>query len=309
MLESLLIFIALLIGYFFIPLKNKYIVLVNKLIDIQVILIITIMGYNFSIFAKNNDVIIEVINLSLIYTIIIFLTNIIALFILCNLINRNLKQKYIESNVNNKSISTNRFLLIIKSSKYILYLLSGYILGEILNIKITDYLDNLVFIILISLMFTIGAQLKLEEIPLSRIIKNKDAFIISIVVVLTSILPALFISIFLPIPIKESIMISSGLGWYSLSGVLNSNFLGEYYGIATFLIDFLREVIAIALIPIVKKYFSVEMVGYSANTAMDFSLPVIKDTYGMQIVPLAISVGLIMALITPTLLVLENMLL
>ncbi|APC96268.1 lysine exporter LysO family protein [Francisella frigiditurris] len=308
MFESLLIFIALLIGYFFIPLKNKHIGLVNKLIDLQVILIIAIMGYNFSIFTKNNDVIFKVINLSLVYTVIIFLTNIIALFILCN-INKNLKQKYIKNNVSDSSGLTNRFILIIKSSKYILYLIFGYILGEIFNIKITNYLDNIVFIILISLMFTIGAQLKLEEIPLSRIIKNKDAFIISIVVILASILPALFVPLFLPISIKESVMISSGLGWYSLSGVLNSNFIGEYYGIATFLIDFIREVIAIALIPIVKKYLSIEMVGYSANTAMDFSLPVIKDTHGMEIVPLAISVGLIMALMTPTLLVLENMLL
>lgn len=308
MFESLLIFIALLIGYFFIPLKNKHIGLVNKLIDLQVIIIIAIMGYNFSIFTKNNDVIFKVINLSLLYTVIIFLTNIIALFILCN-INKSLKQKYIKNNISDSSGLTNRFILIIKSSKYILYLIFGYILGEIFNIKITEYLDNIVFIILICLMFTIGAQLKLEEIPLSRIIKNKDAFIISIVVILASILPALFIPLFLPISIKESVMISSGLGWYSLSGVLNSNFIGEYYGIATFLIDFIREVIAIALIPIVKKYLSIEMVGYSANTAMDFSLPVIKDTHGIEIVPLAISVGLIMALMTPTLLVLENILL
>ena len=108
---------------------------------------------------------------------------------------------------------------------------------------------------------------------------------------------------------KESIMISSGLGWYSLSAILNTGFIGEYYGMVTFLIDFSREIVVIAAIPLLRNIFSIELVGYAANTAMDFSLPVIKNNYGTKMVPLAISIGLIFTILTPAILVLENIVL
>ncbi len=65
-------------------------------------------------------------------------------------------------------------------------------------------------------------------------------------------------------------MVSSGLGWYSLSAILNTEFIGEYYGIVTFLVDFAREIIVIAAIPLLRNTLNVELVGYAANTAMDF---------------------------------------
>ena len=57
----------------------------------------------------------------------------------------------------------------------------------------------------------------------------------------------------------------------------------------TFLIDFLREILVIVMIPLLKRYLSVELVGYAANTAIDFCLPVIRNNYGNKVVPLAIT--------------------
>ena len=44
-----------------------------------------------------------------------------------------------------------------------------------------------------------------------------------------------------------------------------------------FLIDFSRELIAIALLPNVGRFILVSMIGYRGGTAMDFSLPIIKQ--------------------------------
>ena len=151
--------------------------------------------------------------------------------------------------------------------------------------------------------------LAVRYVSLKDLFKNKIALIIVAIVILTSLLSSLLISLRFGIPIKESIMICYGLGWYSLSVVLNKGFFGEYYGMVTFMIDFLREIFVIALIPLVRKTLSIELVGYAANTAMDFCLPVIKDNYGTKVVPLAISIGLIFTIITPILLILENILL
>jgi uncharacterized membrane protein YbjE (DUF340 family) len=158
-------------------------------------------------------------------------------------------------------------------------------------------------------MLIIGILLQLENITILDIFKNKFALLIVSIVTLTSIISAIIIGLILEIPMKESIMISSGLGWYSLSAILNTGFIGEYYGMVTFLIDFSREIVVIAAIPLLRNIFSIELVGYAANTAMDFSLPVIKNNYGTKMVPLAISIGLIFTILTPAILVLENIVL
>ncbi|MED7789461.1 lysine exporter LysO family protein [Francisella sp. 19X1-34] len=178
-----------------------------------------------------------------------------------------------------------------------------------MSIDITKFIDTIVFVMLLGLMLIIGVLLRLEKIPLKDIFKNKVALIIVAIIILTSIASGLIISLFTGISLKQSIMICSGLGWYSLSVVLNTNFLGEYYGMVTFMIDFLREIFVIALIPLLRAVLSIELVGYAANTAMDFCLPVIKDNYGTKVVPLAISIGLIFTITTPVLLILENIIL
>ncbi|WP_290125320.1 lysine exporter LysO family protein [Francisella noatunensis] len=171
----------------------------------------------------------------------------------------------------------------------------------------TSFINDTVFVMLLLLMLIIGGLLRFENISLISLFKNKLAMSVVVIVIATSIISAILISYMINIPVKQSIMISSGLGWYSLSVVLNTDFIGEYYGMITFMVDFLREIFVIAMgVPLLKRYFSVEMVGYAANTAMDFCLPILRNNYGNKIVPLAITIGLTMTIITPILLVLEN---
>lgn len=237
---------------------------------------------------------------------VILLLNILGVLIYCYF-NQYIKADFIS--IPKNDIKGNVVLNILKASKYLIYLAVGYIIGEIICIDITRFIDNVVFIMLIALMIIIGILLKIEKISLKDLFKNKVALTIVAIVISTSLTSAIIISLLTSIPIKESIMICSGLGWYSLSVVLNTDFLGEYYGMITFMIDFLREIFVIALVPLLRKALSIELVGYAANTAMDFCLPVIKDNYGTKVVPLAISIGLIFTIKIPILLILENILL
>ncbi|MBK2356711.1 LysO family transporter [Francisella hispaniensis] len=308
MYESLILFLVLLIGYYAFNLRKtlKVVRLINRLLDLIVILIIFLLGYNFSIFTHTNTIVIEVIGISLGYTTIIFITNIVGILIYCKY-NKMIKTNYVSITLQDKQ--DNVLITILKASKYLIYLVLGYILGEIININVTSIIDNIVFIFLLALMLIIGALLKLENVSLKDLFKNKETLFIVIIVIGLSIGSGMFISFITNIPFKQSIMISSGLGWYSLSVVLNTDFLGEYYGMITFMVDFSREVLVIVMIPLLKRYLSVELVGYAANTAMDFCLPVIRNNYGNKIVPLAITIGLMLTIITPALLVLENIIL
>lgn len=306
MFESIILFITLIIGYKLNFRKNlKTIKVINVTLDFIVISIIFLLGYNFSIFTHTNTIILKVLGVSLTYTFVIFVANILGLLIYCKCV-PSIKVDFISISDSKKD---NVILTIIKASKYLVYLVVGYLLGEIIDINITDIINDVVFIMLLGLMLIIGILLKLENISLKSLFKNKIALAIVLIVILTSFMSAIIISFVANIPIKESIMICSGSGWYSLSVVLNTGFIGEYYGMVTFLVDFSREIIVIATIPILKRFLSVELIGYAANTAMDFCLPVIRNNYGTKSIPLAISVGLIFTIITPGLLVLENLIL
>ncbi|WP_150466302.1 lysine exporter LysO family protein [Francisella sp. SYW-9] len=308
MFESLLLFVTLIVGYYlfnFQPTK-KNIKYIDLSLNFIVISIIFLLGYNFSIFTNTNSIVLKILGISFGYSIMILIANISGVSLYCYY-NKQIKANFIT--LTRKNIKGNIVWNIIKASKYLIYLVIGYVIGEIISINITKFIDNIVFVMLLGLMLIIGILLKLEKISLKDIFKNKTALIIVTIIVLTSIASALIISLFTGISIKKSIMICSGLGWYSLSVVLNTNFLGEYYGMITFMIDFLREIFVIALIPLLRRILSVELIGYAANTAMDFCLPVIKDNYGTKAVPLAISIGLIFTIITPILLILENIIL
>jgi uncharacterized membrane protein YbjE (DUF340 family) len=310
MFESLILVVGLLIGHYFFRFKNpaKCFKLANRSLDIIVILIIFMMGYNFSIFTQINSIIFEVMGLSLIYITILFITNIFGVRLFLK-ITKAKKFNTPKQKKSHENKFVNFLMLVIQSSKYITYLVLGYILGEIFNLNITHIIDNCVFILLFGLMLIIGILLRLENITISEIFKNRFALLIVTVIIFTSIVSAIIVGLCLNIPLKESIMVSSGLGWYSLSAILNTEFIGKYYGMVTFLVDFAREIIVIAAIPVLRNILNVELVSYAANTAMDFSLPVIKDNYGTKMVPLAISIGLIFTIITPVILVIENIIL
>ena len=66
-------------------------------------------------------------------------------------------------------------------------------------------------------MLIIDALLKLENISLKNLFKNKEALFIVIIVIGLSIGSGMFINFITNIPFKQSIMIRCGLGCYSLS--------------------------------------------------------------------------------------------
>lgn len=307
MLESTLLFVSLLAGYFFckIQVSVKNLRIINICLEIIVVSIIILTGYNFSIFTHANAIILEVTELALVYSAALFFMNILALWLLCRYVD--IKGKYIT--LKDPKHKDKILTLVLQASKYMIFIVIGYVLGEILDIDLTHQVEDVIYILLLSLLFIVGLLLRLENISITEVCKKKSALIIVILLVVTSILSGIIMSSIVGIPTKQSIMISSGLGWYSLSMVLNTDYLGQYYGMITFLIDFIRELVVLIAIPLLRKTLSVELVGYSANTAMDFCLPVIRNNYGNKVVPLAISIGLMLTFITPLLLIIENQIL
>ena len=67
--------------------------------------------------------------------------------------------------------------------------------------------------------------------------------------------------------------------------------------------DLLREFMALLFIPMLMRAYPSTAVGLGGVTTMDFTLPVIQSSGGNEVVPLAMSFGFLVNIISPVLMV------
>ena len=137
---------------------------------------------------------------------------------------------------------------------------------------------------------------------LKQIVLNRRGMIVATVVVASSLAGGAINSLLLGLPLKAGLAMASGFGWYSLSGILTTESFGPVIGSATFFNDLARELIAIMVIPGLIRRSRSAALGLCGATSMDFTLPVLQRSGGVEIVPAAIVHGFILSLLVPVLL-------
>ncbi|EKO3609325.1 MULTISPECIES: lysine exporter LysO family protein [Vibrio] len=191
----------------------------------------------------------------------------------------------------------------LESIKLIFVVGAGLLLGLILGFDLS-WVESASEWILFILLFFIGVQLRNSGLTLKQILLNKHGMIIASVVIITCWIGGILAAFILDIPIYRALAMASGFGWYSLSGILMGDAFGPVYGGASFLIELMRELVALALIPMFIGRKPCTSIGYAGATAMDFTLPVIQTTGGVRCVPIAIVSGFILSLLVPFLMLL-----
>lgn len=152
---------------------------------------------------------------------------------------------------------------------------------------------------LMLLLFLIGLQLRNAGLSLRRLLMNRQGLGVALSLAASSMLAGLLVAPLLAIPWQQALALASGFGWYSLSGIVVGEALGPAWGGVAFLNDVLREIIALALIPLVIRQRPAMAIGYGGATAMDFTLPIIRSSGGLVCVPVAIASGFILSFISP----------
>ena len=185
-----------------------------------------------------------------------------------------------------------------ESAKLILVVGSGLIAGLVLPIGL-DWVDTASEWILFVLLFFIGIQLRNSGLTLRQILLNKHGMVIALTIIVTSMIGGVIAAYLLDIPLFKALAMSSGFGWYSLAGILMGDAFGPVYGGASFMLELLRELVALVLIPVLIRSYPCTSIGYAGATAMDFTLPVIQTTGGVRCVPIAIVSGFILSLLVP----------
>lgn len=152
---------------------------------------------------------------------------------------------------------------------------------------------------LLLLLLLIGIQLRSSDMNLRQILFNRQGVIVAAIVLASSLPAGILAALLLGLPLKTGLALSSGFGWYSLSGILMTNAFGPVIGNSAFLVDLLRELIAMMLIPVLIRRYRSTALGLCGATSMDFTLPVLQRAGGVEIVPAAVVHGFIMSLLAP----------
>ncbi|MAA64546.1 MAG: hypothetical protein CL581_07200 [Alteromonadaceae bacterium] len=176
----------------------------------------------------------------------------------------------------------------------------GMALGYLV-LPVLTWVEDLASAALMLLLFLIGLQLRNAGLSLRRLLMNRQGLGVACSLIVSSLLAGLAIAPWFDLPLMDTLALASGFGWYSLSGIVIGDALGPAWGGVAFLNDVLREIIALALIPVIIKARPAMAIGYGGATAMDFTLPIIRRSGGLACVPVALASGFILSFISPVL--------
>ncbi|BBT89832.1 MULTISPECIES: lysine exporter LysO family protein [Enterobacter] len=288
----LIILLPLIVGYL-IPLhRESALRLINRFLSWIVYVILFFMGISLAFLDNLSANLLSILHYSVVTVVVILLCNIAALFWLERTIpwKNNHQQEKLPS----------RIAMALESLKLCGVVVLGFLLG-LTGWSFLQHATEASEYTLIFLLFLIGIQLRNNGMTLKQIVLNRRGMIVAIVVVASSMVAGVINAVILDLPLKTGLAMASGFGWYSLSGILLTESFGPVIGSAAFFNDLARELIAIMLIPGLVRRSRSTALGLCGATSMDFTLPVLQRSGGLELVPAAIVHGFILSLLVPVL--------
>lgn len=175
----------------------------------------------------------------------------------------------------------------------------GFVIGYRQYVPMIDY-GLLISVLLYLLIFIIAIKLSNSGMSIKEIFFNRQNLVMTGLTVVASYLGAALVSLFIPLSLVQSLAVSSGFGWYTLSGLLFTKIGDPLLGSVAFLCDLFREVFALLLIPTLSRIGSGNVaIGVAGATAMDVTLPIIEKHCGISYVPVALLSGGIITVMVP----------
>lgn len=293
MLSGLLIILAPLIVGYLIPLRHDGALrLINRLLSYIVYLILFFMGISLAFLDNLADNLLAIAHYSAVSVAVILLCNCAALLWL--------ERRMPWRHTHHQEALPSRIAMALESLKLCGVVVLGFVVG-LSGLGWLQHATAASEYTLIFLLFLIGVQLRNNGMTLRQIVLNRRGMIVAVVVVASSLVGGVINAFVLDLPLKTGLAMASGFGWYSLSGILMTDAYGPVIGSATFFNDLARELIAIMLIPGLVRHSRSTALGLCGATSMDFTLPVLQRSGGIEMVPAAIVHGFILSLLVPLL--------
>jgi uncharacterized membrane protein YbjE (DUF340 family) len=189
------------------------------------------------------------------------------------------------------------------------WILAALILGGTAGYVNNNYLkavpnmlisDQLFTVALIGLLFVFGFSFALDRNAIEKMRRTGIKIVFfPLLVALGSLVGGLAAGLILRLSLGGTMAVSSGYGWYTLSGPVMGQLLGVKWGTLGFTANFFRELITITTMPLMVKLDRYAPVASGGGTTMDTTLGVIVKYCGKDTLILAFSNGLILSMIAP----------
>lgn len=288
----LIILLPLIIGYL-IPLKKSALLYaINRLLSWMVYVILFIMGVSLAFLDNLSTNLVLIFKYTAVCFLCIFLFNFAALWLLE-------KRKPWKSNHKQESLPS-RLNMALESLKLCGVVVGGFLLG-LTQWHWLTYAAQASEVALIFLLALVGMQLRNSSMTLRQIILNRRGMLVASVVAVSSLIGGALAALLLGLPLNTGLAMASGYGWYSLSGIVLTDAFGPVIGSAAFFNDLARELCAIMLIPTLVRSSRSSALGLCGATSMDFTLPVLQRSGGLDMVPPAVVHGFLLSLLAPVL--------
>ena len=147
------------------------------------------------------------------------------------------------------------------------------------------------------LLLMIG--LDLAQVSISRSWLAPRVLVIPALVMIGSMLAGVLLSFMTGEELAVALALSTGFGWFSLSGALAGQYLGDVYGSVALLNDLMRELIGLTVVFLLGRNYANSSIGVCAATAMAPPLPFVRKACNYEYVPTAIISGLILTVAAP----------
>lgn len=147
------------------------------------------------------------------------------------------------------------------------------------------------------LLLLIGMDL--AQVSISRAWLAPRVLVIPLLVIVGSLLAGVLLSWLTGERLTTALALSTGFGWFSLSGALAGQYLGEAYGSVALLNDLMRELIGLTVVFLLGRNYANSSIGVCGATAMDTTLPFVRKACDYHYVPTAIISGLILTVLAP----------
>lgn len=153
--------------------------------------------------------------------------------------------------------------------------------------------------VLMLMIFVVGIDL--SRLKLDRRFLSPKVLAVPVLVVIGSLLGAYGSAQVTGETLHTSLALSAGFGWFSLSSVLIGNALGQTYGTLALITDLMRELLAVIVLYMLGSRYPSAGVGSAGATALDSTLPIIRQTCSNDSVPVALVSGFALTLLAPVL--------
>ncbi|XXD10492.1 lysine exporter LysO family protein [Klebsiella sp. R445] len=291
----LIILLPLVIGYL-IPLRHpSALKLITRLLSWIVYVILFFMGISLAFLDNLSSNLLSILHYAAVSVVVILLCNIAALLWL--------EQKMPWRHPHRQEKLPSRVAMAMESLQLCGVVFIGFLIG-LSGLSFLQHAIEASEYTLIFLLFLIGIQLRNNGMTLRQIVLNRRGMIVAVVVAASSMIAGVINAFILDLPLKTGLAMASGFGWYSLSGILLTESYGPVIGSAAFFNDLARELLAIMLIPGLVRRSRSTALGLCGATSMDFTLPVLQRSAGVDIVPAAIVHGFVLSLLVPVLIAL-----